>query len=318
MIVKIVSTTNLTDLHLRILGGVCQVEAFDSNIPGRSTAEVIARAQGADVIGVNAFTPVTAHVIESLPQLRSIVSCSAGIDHVDLDACERAGVNVHWFPGYCARTLAEKTLMYVLMGLNRVVAAIDTTRAGSWNYLSFQGRETPGRTIAILGHGATGRILHGFCEALGFTVETTNSTTPAEEVQHILASADIITLHMSLNAHTQHFLNEATLGLLRDEVVIVNTARGGLVDDVALASFLSRSPGATAFLDVLNTEPPGYVHPYRGLPNAVITPHIGWNSAESNEDLAIQMLTMFVDLAIGKVPLGSRTEIRGIKGGRKK
>lgn len=309
MIVKILGVTNLTDADLRVLGGVCQVEAFDSNVPGRSAAEVIARAQDADIIGVNAFTPITAHVVDSLPRLRSIVSCSAGIDHVDLAACERAGVNVHWFPGYCARTLAEKTLMYVLMGLNRVVAAIDTTRAGSWKYLSFQGRETPGRTIAILGWGATGRILHGLCEALGFTVETTNSTTPPEEVQRILASADIITLHMSLNARTRHFLNETTLALLKDEVVIVNTARGALVDDVALASFLSRSPGATAFLDVLNTEPPGYLHPYRGLPNAVITPHIGWNSAESNEELATQMLSMLVDLATGEMPLGVGPEV---------
>lgn len=302
MIVKILGVTNLSDLDLQILGGVCEVEAFDSNVADGAVEEVIGRAHDADVIGVNAFTPVTSNVLESLPRLRAIVTCSAGTDHIDLDACQRAGIPVHSFPAYCARTLAEKTLTYILMGLNRIVPAIDNVRAGGWDYMGFQGRETPGRIVAVVGHGGTGGIVYQLCEALGFTVEPMNSTTSDAEKERILAAADVVTLHMPLNDRTRDFLNESTLSLLKDDVVIVNTARGALVDDVALVTFLSKSPAATAFLDVLTTEPPAGGHLYRGLPNAVITPHIGWHSVESNENLATEMLSALVDLATGELP----------------
>lgn len=303
MIVKILGITNMSAAQLEALDAECDLKTFDANVAPGDTDSVIARAQGADIIGVNAFTPVTARVVESLPQLRAIVTCSAGTDHIDLAACRRAGITVHSFPAYCTRTVAEKTLAYILMGLNRIVPAVDSVRAGHWDYRGFQGREAPGRTVAVIGHGGTGRIVAQFCTALGFTVETMNSTTPEAEKHRLLAAADVVTLHMPLTERTRHFLNDATIGLLKDDVLVVNTARGGLIDDVALAAFLSRRPDAMAFLDVLGIEPPRtWGHLYRGLPNAVVTPHIGWNSVEADERLATSMSTMLLDLATAKRP----------------
>lgn len=304
MIVKILGATNLTKSQMQSLNDACDLETFDTNVAPGDTGAVIARATDADIIGVNAFTPVTAEVIAALPTLRAIVTCSAGTDHLDLDACAAAGINVYSFPAYCARTVAEKTLAYILMGLNRIVPAIDNVRAGGWNYLDFQGREAPGRTVAVVGHGGTGGIVSLLCGALGFTVEPMNSTTPDAEKERILAAADVVTLHMPLNDRTRHFLNETALELLKDDVVIVNTARGGLIDDSALVGFLSRKPDATAFLDVLGTEPPPRGgHLYRGLPNAVLTPHIGWNSVESDENLALRMSWTLAHLVSGNIPL---------------
>jgi phosphoglycerate dehydrogenase-like enzyme len=307
MIVKILGITNLNASELEALGEVCELVTADTNVAPGDTDRVIARARDADVIGVNAFTPITAEVVAALPRLRAIVTCSAGTDHIDLDACRHAGITVYSFPAYCARTVAEKTVAYILMGLNHIVPAIDSVRIGNWAYRGFQGREAPGRTVAVIGHGGTGGIVARFCEDLGFTVETMNSTTTDAEKERILAAADVLTLHMPLNDRTRHFLNAETLALLKEDVVIVNTARGGLVDDAALAAFLLDAPHATAFLDVLTTEPPGEDHPYHRLHNVVITPHISWNSVESDENLAKRMARTLTLLATGTIPLGTKT-----------
>jgi phosphoglycerate dehydrogenase-like enzyme len=285
-IVKILGKTNLQPEHTDRLSSVCELEIFNSNVPARSAAEVISRAKGAEIILINAFTPVDADVVAALPDLRAIVSCSSGIDHVDLAACQKAGINVRWFPGYCARTVAEKTLSYILMGLNQIVPAIDNVRSGKWDYLGFQAREAPGRCIAIIGYGMTGKILHQLCEPLGFTIKAANSKTADDELEAILSTADVITLHMDLNPATERFLCADILSKLKYDVIIVNTARGKLVDDEDLVDFLTAHPAATAFLDVLATEPISPESPYKQLPNAVITPHIGWNSAESAMFLA--------------------------------
>ncbi|WTW99994.1 hypothetical protein OG216_44535 [Streptomycetaceae bacterium NBC_01309] len=284
--VKILGKTNLRPAQIDRLHTISDLEVFDSNVPDRSTAEVVSRAAGAEIILINAFTPVDADAVAALPGLRAIVSCSAGIDHVDLVACRKAGIKVSWFPGYCARTLAEKTFSYILMGLNKIVPALDNVRSGRWDYLDFQARETSGRSIGIIGHGATGKIVHQFCEPFGFAVMTANSKTTGDELERILSTAEILTLHMDLNPKTERFLRADILRLLKADVVIVNTARGELVNDHDLVDFLLSHPRATAFLDVLAMEPASPESAYRKLQNAFITPHIGWNSVESDELLA--------------------------------
>lgn len=284
--VKILGKTNLRPAQIDRLHTISDLEVFDSNVPDRSTAEVVSRAAGAEIILINAFTPVDADAVAALPGLRAIVSCSAGIDHVDLVACRKARVKVSWFPGYCARTLAEKTFSYILMGLNKIVPALDNVRSGRWDYLDFQARETSGRSIGITGYGATGKIVRQFCEPFGFAVMTADSKTAEDELARILSTADVVTLHMDLNPKTERFLRAETLRLLKADVVIVNTARGELVNDRDLVDFLSSHPRATAFLDVLAVEPAAPESAYRKLQNAFITPHIGWNSVESDGLLA--------------------------------
>ncbi|GGO60994.1 NAD(P)-dependent oxidoreductase [Nonomuraea cavernae] len=284
--VHILGRTNLSPTDLGKIGAVCRLVTYDHNVPPDATAEVIRRAEAAEIIVVNAFTPLSKEVVAELPRLRTIISCSSGIDHVDIAACGEAGVNLRWFPGFCARTVAEKTLAFILMGLNHLVPAIDNVRQGRWDYLAFQGREARGRRVAIIGHGAIGRILADLCDALGFAVSTVNSRTPEPEVKRVIAAAHIISLHLDLNATTRHFLDQDTCALFQKDVVVVNTARGELIDDDALVRHLTANPASSAFLDATTLEPMPADHPYRSLPNVVVTPHTAWNSAESDAYLA--------------------------------
>ncbi|MEU5875588.1 NAD(P)-dependent oxidoreductase [Glycomyces sp. NPDC047369] len=294
--VKILGRANLRQSQIERLRSICDLEVYESNVLNRSIDEVISRADGAEIALINAFTPIDRRAVESLPELRAVVSCSAGIDHVDVDACEGAGVRVFWFPGYSARTLAEKTLAFILMGLNRILPAVQSVRTGEWDYFAFQGREAPRRVVAVLGYGATGRIVGQLCESLGFLVETVNSRTSTDDLRQILARADIVTLHLALNRNTERYLRADTLRLLKDDVIIVNTARGGLVHDRDLVDFLRVHPNATAFLDVLDTEPMPRNSDYREIANAVVTPHIGWNSVEADARLADQTMQKLIDL----------------------
>ncbi|MFB9662920.1 NAD(P)-dependent oxidoreductase [Glycomyces mayteni] len=294
--VKILGRTNLRQPQIDRLASICDLEVHESNVLNRSIDEVIRRAAGAEIVLINAFTPMDRRAVESLPELRAVVSCSAGIDHVDVDACKEAGIRVHWFPGYSARTLAEKTLAFILMGLNRILPAVQSVRTGEWDYFAFQGREAPRRVVAVLGYGATGRIVRQLCEALGFMVETVNSRTSGYDIRRILTRADIVTLHLALNPATEQYLRAETLDLLKDDVIIVNTARGGLIHDRDLVEFLRVHPNATAFLDVLDTEPMPRNSDYRGVANAVVTPHIGWNSVEADARLADQTMDKLIDL----------------------
>lgn len=310
-IAKILGRTSLRPAQVERLAALAELETFTTNVPRGSEQDVVSRASGAGLVVVNVFTPMTSRVVSALPELRAIVSCSAGIDHVDLEACRAAGVQVRWFPGYCARTVAEKTMCAILMGLNRIVPAIDDVRAGRWSYLSHQAREAPGRSVAVIGRGATGTIVQELCEAFGFVVRTASSSTTPAELREILACADVVTLHLPLRATTEHFLRAETLALLKPDVVIVNTARGGLVHDRDLVEFLAANQGATAFLDVLDTEPIQPDNPYLDLPNAVVTPHIGWNSVEADERLATNVEQAVVE------ELDAIRGGRGVRGGQR-
>jgi phosphoglycerate dehydrogenase-like enzyme len=286
--VAILGKTNLRAAQIEDLGERCALTVYDDNVPIGSEEAVIERAEGADLILINAFTPITRHVVAELSTVKTIVSCSSGIDHVDLEACGKSNIPVRWFPGYCARTVAEKTLSMILLGLNRTVEALRSSEEGRWDYLSFQGREIPGRLVAVLGLGSTGRIVRDLCLAVGFDVEASNSKTPDDEVASLLARADVVTLHMALTDRTRYFLDGPRLAHMRSDVCIVNTARGTLINEEALVAFLRENPVATALVDVLEREPPETDRPLRQLSNAAVTPHVGWNSAESDLYLAEQ------------------------------
>ena len=283
--VRIVGRTNLRPFQIERIAETCDLRLL-STAADLGSRDVASHAHDAEILVVNAFTKIDGTVVRRLPDLRTIISCSSAIDHVDLQMCGTMGVNVRWFPGYCSRTLAEKAVTYMLMAFTRILPAIEDFQAGGWDYFGFQAREIPGRLVAIVGYGATGRIVHDLCRGLGFAVSTVTSATPEPVVRDILREADAVTLHMDLNPRSARFLDRTTLALLKDDVVIVNNARGGLIDEPAMADWLAGHPAATAFLDVVSSEPPAAGHAYRNLPNVVVTPHIGWNSVESDSYLA--------------------------------
>ncbi|MEJ0061991.1 MAG: NAD(P)-dependent oxidoreductase [Alphaproteobacteria bacterium] len=278
--VKLLSLRNFSDEQMAKLNAAAKVTAYRENVAGYDENEIIARLEGADIALVNPSAPVSKQALAARPGLRFIVSSTMGINHIDLAACREAGVRVRWFPGYCARTLAEHAFAMILMGLHFMIPAIDNVRAKRWDYLDFRARETPGRRLLILGLGQSGSHVKQFAEAFGMEVSWTNSKTPATEVDALIARADVISMHMALNDGTRQFMDRRRLNLMKPGVVLVNTARGAMVEEDALWEFMERNPGATAFLDVLEHEPPAPDHRLYRLKNVVVTPHMAWHSEE--------------------------------------
>ncbi len=287
--VKIIGRTCLRRHQLDALREQCDLEVFPDNVPLHSVDEVIRRIGDAEIAVVNTFTPLPEEVAERCSQLKHVVSGSAGIDHVDLDAFRSRGIEVVWFPSYCIRTMAEKTFAFILMAMNEIPSALRSVQNGRWDYLSFLGHELEGKTLGILGLGATGALLKRFAEAFEMKVLGVTSKSSHAEVEDLLRASDVVSLHMPLTQATRHFLNRERLSLMKDHVAIINVARGKLIDEAALLEFLEAHPKARAFLDVLEEEPPSVDHPFRNRPNITITPHIAWGSHEAVERLGNQM-----------------------------
>lgn len=245
--------------------------------------------RNAEILVLGQAIPVTTSLLRDLPDLRMVIAGSSTVEHIDIAACAEADVNVRWFPGYCAKAVAEHTLTCILMGLTQVLPAVDNVRRGSWDSFGFPAREFSGRMVAVIGFGATGRIVHDLCAVLGFVTRAITAETGEQERAETLSAADVITLHADINSTSRRLLGRREMDMLRDDVVIVNTAEGSLLDEFALVDFLTGNPRASALLDVCEVEPLVPDHPFRGLSNLVVTPHVAWNSEESDAYLADQV-----------------------------
>lgn len=283
MKVRFISCSNLTEEQLIKLHSLAEFKSYDHNVTDYNEEEVADRIGDADIALVNHMTPVTSRVLDKCGNLKFIISSTIGTDHIDLPACKKKNIRVKWFPGYCARTLAEHNFTMILAGLNRIAQGIMDVRTGNWNYMGFCAREWGNCNLLILGLGKTGSIVKNFADAFGMRVDWVNSQTPPDAVDRKIQAADIISINMSLNDQTRLFLNKKRIGLMKKNVVLVNTARGALVDEPALWKFMSDNPDAVALLDVLTKEPPDARHPALSMKNVFVTPHIGWHSQESKK-----------------------------------
>jgi phosphoglycerate dehydrogenase-like enzyme len=211
--IKLLSLAHFTEERIMALKDYAKVDRYPNNVNNRDEEEVVERLHGADIALINHVTPISRRVLDARPDLRFIVTSTVGVDHIDLEYCRERDVHVRWFPGYCARTLAEHSFTFILMGLNFIAQAMDNARNRRWDYMNFRGREAKGRRLLILGLGKTGKYLKELAECFGMNVMWTNSKTPAGEVDAMISSADVISLHMSLNPETRGFLDRRRLGV---------------------------------------------------------------------------------------------------------
>jgi glyoxylate reductase len=210
--------------------------------------------------------------LDWFPALGLIANYSVGYDRIDIDACRRRGVAVSNTPGVLDAAVADLTLGLLLAVRRRIVEGDAAVRAGRWEHgwsaTPFLGREIGGAVLGIVGHGRIGKAVAR--RAAGFDLELIHTReTPLDE---LLQRADIVSLHVPLNAETTGLVSRERLALLRDGATLINTARGAIVDEDALADELE-SGRISAGLDVFVHEPhvPERLH---GLPNVVLTPHI--------------------------------------------
>ena len=236
---------------------------------------------------------VTADVIANAPGLRLIQKIGVGVNTIDLDAAGQRGVAVCNMPGTNSRAVAEMTLTLMLSALRRVPYYDARMRAGDgWtaDLNSFDGLgEIAGRTVGLVGYGDVARILAPILKAMGarvlYTATSKKSDADAEwrVLPALLREADIVSLHLPLTPDTETMIDAAAIASMRSGCVLVNTARGGLVDEAALVHALTSGHLRAAGLDVVTIEPALAGNPLFALDNVVIMPHIAWVTPETLE-----------------------------------
>ena len=252
-------------------------------------AELIRRIGDAEVaINIRAHARFTDRVLAGCPRLRLISIWGTGTDNVDLAACGKRGVAVTNTPGVNAHAVAEHTLALMLAVARRIPAMDRDTRAGQWP--RGQLTQLEGRTVGLIGLGAIGRRVAQLLAPFGTRLLATTygpdsgraaaAGTRHVPVEALLQEADIVSLHLRLSPDTQGYVGRQRLGLMKPTAILINTARGGLVDKAALVDALRAGRIAGAGLDVFHEEPIPAGDPILGLANVVLTPHNGGNTRE--------------------------------------
>lgn len=234
---------------------------------------------------------VTAAVIDQAPQLQLIQKLGVGVDTIDLEAARARAIAVCNMPGANTRAVAELTLLLMLATLRRITELDRQTRAGNgWaldSGLVDNLGELGGRTVGLVGFGAVGKCLTPMLQGIGATVIYTSRTeaagTPSKFMSFadVLSLSDIVSLHVPLTTQTTGMMDDSAIKRMKRGAVLVNTARGGLVDYGALHRALTAGHLRGAGLDVFDSEPAPAAHPLFNLPNVVVTPHVAWLTAET-------------------------------------
>ena len=307
-------TTNTGDLSWEPVSLLGDIEIYDRTAP----CDIIARAQGADILLTNK-TVLTADILSKLPDVRYIGLLSTGVNVVDLEYCDEHGIAVTNIPGYSTDSVAQTTFAMILE-LTSCVAFHDRyVKNGEWtNCKDFTFRKSPiielaGKTLGIVGYGNIGKKVATVALAFGMKVlvyarrplDFTGSDSITQvDLDTLLGLSDIVSLHIPLTAETNQFINASSLSKMKKGSFLINTARGGLINEADLAAALNSGHLAGAALDVLSTEPPAHDNPMLSCENCLITPHIAWSSKEARGrliDILASNLKSFIDCPPDKV-----------------
>ncbi|MCK6546227.1 D-2-hydroxyacid dehydrogenase [Myxococcota bacterium] len=262
-------------------------------------SDVVARLTGATIAIVNKVR-LTRDVIDALPALRMIAVAATGVDNVELDACRARGITVTNVRRYATTSVPEHALALILALQRNLFALASDVREGAWGRAStfcLLDRELfdlAGSTLGVIGWGALGQATGALGRALGMHVLVAERRGAAVRegrvaFEEVLERSDVVTLHAPLTPETRGLIGAAELARMKRSAILVNTARGGLVEERALVDALDRGQLRGAGFDVLESEPPRDGTPLlalAGRPNVIITPHVGWASAQSMQRLA--------------------------------
>lgn len=260
--------------------------------------ETVARAAEADIVLTNKVI-INREMMAQLPQLKYIGVLATGYNVVDIEAAHERGIIVTNVPAYSTESVAQMVFAHLLTVTNRTEHYAIQNRQGRWSknpdfcYWDFPHLELAGKTFGIVGLGNIGRRVAEIALAFGMQVKALTSksadTLPAgiekADLEVLLATSDVISLHCPLTDTTRHLINRDTLSKMRPSAILINTGRGPLVDDQAVASALAEGQLAAFCADVLTEEPPKADNPLLSQPNAFITPHIAWATEEARSRL---------------------------------
>jgi D-3-phosphoglycerate dehydrogenase / 2-oxoglutarate reductase len=277
----------------------------------RTEDDVIAAA--ADAVGlIVQWAHVGERTFAALPRLRAISRLGIGVDMVDTDAATRYGVAVANTPDYCIEEVAVHALALAFALLRGIAAQDGALRAGRWEPVAGYpaARRPSSTTIGVVGFGRIGRRVARGARAAGFRVlvhdigpvaeDASDAGAELVEFDELVAASDLLTLHAPLTPTTRHLLNADTIAQMKRGAFVVNTTRGGLVDEQALAAALEQGHLGGAGLDVFEEEPLPLHSPLRRAPRTVLTPHSAWYSPDALRELPRRATENLVVLLAGK------------------
>ncbi len=304
----------------------------DSDLPGNATENVLSDAgyrvvrascsNEQDVLDVATgaralivqWAPITASVIDSLDTCEFISRIGIGLDMIDLDAATSKGIAVANTPDYCVEEVAAHTAALVLAGTRGLPTLDAGIRRNQWEPIEHAplARRPSAMTAVVLGFGRIGRRVARILDSVGFRVIVSDPYVPLGDIgdlgyataplEQALLAADVLTLHVPLTPETRGLIGERELALIPPGSLIVNTCRGGLIDEQALARALLSGHVGGAGLDVFEHEPLSQSSPLRDAPNVILTPHAAWYSPESLADLTVCAAHQTVDFLAGRRP----------------
>jgi glycerate dehydrogenase len=275
--------------------------------------DVASRLAGA-TIAITNKVPIRAHDLDALPDLKMIAVAATGTNVVDLEACRERGIVVSNIRDYAVAAVPEHTITLMLALRRNLRAYSDDVAAGRWEksktfcLLDHPISDLSGSRLGLIGYGALGKSVAKLALAFGMEVCVYNrspindpvvKTLPLDE---LIRTSDVISLHLPLSDQTRNMIGRAQLEQMKPSAILINTARGGLVDEAALAEALINSRIAGAGFDVLSVEPPQPDNPLLKLrlPNFILTPHTAWASKQAMQTLADQLIDNIEAFIAGK------------------
>lgn len=271
----------------------------------------IRKAQG---LVIRNNTRVTNEVLDQAPLLKVIGRLGAGLDNIDMQACHNRHVQVVYARGANAIPVVEYVLGALLYGMRPWLEWARQTKAGTWQR-QLGGRELNGKTLGVIGLGDIGSRVARAARILGMTVEafdphlapfhaliTDGTVSPVTNVEDLVEHADALTIHAPLRPDTYHMLNQATMARFKTEAILINTARGALIDESALVDLMKEDRLGMVFLDVRESEPPGLPDPLARFEKIVLTPHLAGLTGEAQARTTALVLEDVVRVLTGRVP----------------
>ncbi len=262
-----------------------------------------------EAIIVRSKPKVSRRVIEAAPKLRVIGRAGVGLDTIDLDAARERGIKVVNSPAASSRSVAELAIALIFNVARKMAFADRKMREGVWAKKQCEGTELEGKTLGVVGFGRIGYQIAKIAKAIGMNVllyDPYPNEERAKEVggtfvslEDLLKESDVVTLHVPLVDATYHLINEERLKLMKPTAILINAARGAVVDNAALVKALQEGWIAGAGLDVYEEEPLPKDHPLTKLDNVVLTPHIGASTVEAQMRAGVQVAEQIVEILKG-------------------
>lgn len=266
---------------------------------GIAKEELLAAMATAEVVVVRSATKITREVLAAAPHLKLAVRAGVGLDNIDRDAAQARGVTVRNTPAATTTSVAELAIGLMLSLARHIPQAHATVQRGAWERKNFEGTELAGKTLGLIGFGRIGQAVARLAQVFRMQVlayDLQMNTAVAEQLgamvetlDAVLTRSDYLSLHKPVTAETKGFINAARLAQMKRGVRIINTARGELIDDVALAAAVRDGHVAGVALDVYAPEPPPADHPLIGLPQVITVPHLGASTREGQQRAGLEV-----------------------------